>query len=140
MRQRLDDELLPFNVVGDMEALPFPDGAFDAALALACLHHIPDPAPALDEAFRVLRPGGRLFSLDPNSLRARREGAVPVCTTMEVASAICSTSASWPTHCSLLPPSTSPPWKPRWVISDSISLDARPDASCFPVPVSVACF
>ena len=47
VRQRLDDELLPFNVVGDMEALPFPDGAFDAALALACLHHIPDPAPAL---------------------------------------------------------------------------------------------
>ena len=43
MRQRLDDELLPFNVVGDMEALPFPDGAFDAALALACLHHIPHP-------------------------------------------------------------------------------------------------
>jgi SAM-dependent methyltransferase len=78
VRQRLDDELLPFNVVGDMEALPFPDGAFDAALALACLHHIPDPAPALAEAFRVLRPGGRLFSLDPNSLRARREGAMPV--------------------------------------------------------------
>ena len=45
VRQRLDDELLPFNVVGDMEALPFPDGAFDAALALACLHHMPDPVP-----------------------------------------------------------------------------------------------
>ena len=26
----------------------------------------------------MLRPGGRLFSLDPNSLRARREGTLPV--------------------------------------------------------------
>jgi SAM-dependent methyltransferase len=78
VRQRLDDELLRWNVVGDMEALPFPDGSFDAAMALACLHHIPDPRPALDEAFRVLRPGGRLFSLDPNSLRARRAGTMPV--------------------------------------------------------------
>ncbi len=78
VRQRLDDERLPWNVVGDMEALPFPDGAFDAAMALACLHHIPDPAPALDEAFRVLRPGGLLFSVDPNSLRARKAGTMAV--------------------------------------------------------------
>ena len=77
VRQRLDDELLPWNVVGDMEALPFADGAFDAAIVIACLHHIPDPRPALEELVRVLRPGGRVFSQDPNSLRAR-QGPVPV--------------------------------------------------------------
>src|SRR5262249_59054934 len=45
VRQRLDDEQLRWNVVGDMEALPFADESFDAAMAIACLHHIPDPAP-----------------------------------------------------------------------------------------------
>jgi SAM-dependent methyltransferase len=77
VRQRLEDELLPWNAVGDMEALPFATGAFDAAIVIACLHHIPHPAPALAELFRVLRPGGRVFSQDPNSLRARH-GPVPV--------------------------------------------------------------
>jgi SAM-dependent methyltransferase len=78
VRQRLDDELLPYNIVGDMEALPFPDATFDAAMVLACLHHVPHPLPALEEAFRVLRPGGRLFTLDPNSLRARKQGMMPI--------------------------------------------------------------
>jgi len=44
----------------DMHALPLPDASFDQVLllnALACAH---DPAQALAEAARVLRPGGRL--------------------------------------------------------------------------------
>src|SRR5205085_372102 len=43
IRQRLEDPLLEHNVVGDMEALPFRDGLFDAALFVAALHHVPDP-------------------------------------------------------------------------------------------------
>jgi SAM-dependent methyltransferase len=78
IRQRFEDPLLQHNVVGDMEALPFRDAAFDAAMFVAALHHVPDPLRALQEARRVLRPGGRLFALEPSSLRSLGGGAKPV--------------------------------------------------------------
>jgi SAM-dependent methyltransferase len=68
---RNQDEVLVESVVGDMEALPFEDESFDAAMFIAALHHVPDPLPALREAFRVLKPRGRLFAFEPSSLRAR---------------------------------------------------------------------
>jgi SAM-dependent methyltransferase len=78
VRQRGEDPLLPLNVVGDMEALPFASEAFDAVIFVGCLHHVPDPLPALREASRVLRPGGRLFAAEPVSLRAGSAAAEPV--------------------------------------------------------------
>jgi SAM-dependent methyltransferase len=69
---RNEDEVLGENVVADMEALPFADATFDGAMFIAALHHVPDPLPALREAFRVVRPGGQLFAFEPSSLRARR--------------------------------------------------------------------
>jgi SAM-dependent methyltransferase len=42
------------------EALPFEDATFDAVTMISVLHHLDDPAAALAEAGRVLRPGGRL--------------------------------------------------------------------------------
>ncbi len=42
------------------EALPFPDASFDSAVATLVLCSVRDPALALAELRRVLRPGGRL--------------------------------------------------------------------------------
>lgn len=49
---------------GRLESLPIDDGALDAATCVLVLHHVPDPARALAEAARVLRPGGRLLVVD----------------------------------------------------------------------------
>jgi SAM-dependent methyltransferase len=40
------------------EALPWPDGSFDAALAQLVLHFLEDPVAGLAEMRRVVRPGG----------------------------------------------------------------------------------
>ena len=49
---------------GTLEALPIGDGEADVALLVLVLHHVPDPARALAEAARILRPGGRLVVVD----------------------------------------------------------------------------
>lgn len=41
--------------------LPFDDNSFDLVMTAHMLEHLVDPAEALDEMFRVLRPGGRLI-------------------------------------------------------------------------------
>lgn len=53
---------------GDLQRLPFPDGAFDLALVNEVLEHVPDDLVALREVHRVLRPGGRVVVLSPNRL------------------------------------------------------------------------
>lgn len=42
----------------DATALPFPDGAFDRAMALLVLHFVPEASRAIAEMRRVVRPGG----------------------------------------------------------------------------------
>jgi SAM-dependent methyltransferase len=49
-------------VLGDMRALPFQDAVFAEVAHLWCLYHLPDPVVAIEEARRVLRPGGRYFA------------------------------------------------------------------------------
>lgn len=49
---------------GDMEALPIDDGQLDIAMTTLVLHHVPEPARALAEMRRVLKPGGRVLIVD----------------------------------------------------------------------------
>jgi len=50
--------------IADGRRLPFPDATFDLVVSNSMLHHIPDPAPVMDEMARVLRHGGALFVRD----------------------------------------------------------------------------
>jgi ArsR family transcriptional regulator len=65
---------------GELEALPLPSSACDAALAVLVLAWVPEVAPVLAEAARILRPGGRLAVVDlarhADDAFARRLGQV----------------------------------------------------------------
>jgi ArsR family transcriptional regulator len=49
---------------GDMYMLPVPTGSFDLVTIHQVLHYAADPAAAIAEAARALRPGGRLIVVD----------------------------------------------------------------------------
>tara|TARA_B100001093_G_C26823513_1_gene1012976 strand:- start:1702 stop:2478 length:777 start_codon:yes stop_codon:yes gene_type:complete len=68
--ERMDGQLQW--VVGDAMALPFEDNFFDVYTISFGIRNVTRPQEALNEAFRVLRPGGRLmvleFSQIPNDM------------------------------------------------------------------------
>ncbi len=51
-------------VVGDAMALPFPDRSFDVYTITFGIRNVTRIADALAEAYRVLKPGGRLMVLE----------------------------------------------------------------------------
>ncbi len=48
-------------LIGDAERIPLADSSVDVVISTQVLEHLPNPALALSEALRVLRPGGRLI-------------------------------------------------------------------------------
>jgi ubiquinone/menaquinone biosynthesis C-methylase UbiE len=70
---------------GDAMALPFPGGAFDAAIMALVIFFVPDPAKGVAEMVRVVRPGGIVaayawdmigggFTLEPIRIEMRAMG------------------------------------------------------------------
>ncbi|MEP3330975.1 bifunctional demethylmenaquinone methyltransferase/2-methoxy-6-polyprenyl-1,4-benzoquinol methylase UbiE [Sedimentitalea sp.] len=55
-------------VAGDAMSLPFPDNSFDVYTISFGIRNVTVPQQALNEAFRVLRPGGRLMVLEFSQL------------------------------------------------------------------------
>lgn len=53
--------------VGELAAQRFPDGAFDAVTMSHFIEHVHDPLLLLRECHRILKPGGRLVVVTPNS-------------------------------------------------------------------------
>lgn len=53
-------------LTGDMMALPFAAAQFDVVTTGYGIRNVPDISPAIQEIFRVLKPGGLLLSLDFN--------------------------------------------------------------------------
>ena len=51
--------------IASAERLPFADAAFEGAVLLNSLHHVPDPAAALREAARVVGPGRAVVVIEP---------------------------------------------------------------------------
>jgi SAM-dependent methyltransferase len=84
-RARRADVRTVRTLAADATALPFSDDRFDGAWLVSTLGQVPDPTAALQEACRVVRPGGRIvvgeLAYDPHSVffgdlrrRARESG------------------------------------------------------------------
>ena len=70
-RKRAEAEQLATSldwVVGDAMALPFADNSFDVYTISFGIRNVTRPQQALNEAFRVLKPGGRLMVLEFSQL------------------------------------------------------------------------
>lgn len=54
------------DVVGDIHAIPLPDGAIDSIICASVLEHVRDPLKAMSELTRILKKDGRIFLYVPS--------------------------------------------------------------------------
>lgn len=54
------------DVIGRLEQMPFPDASFERVLSIVVLEHTPEPAVAIGEFNRVLKPGGSVHIIVPH--------------------------------------------------------------------------
>ncbi len=60
------------DAINSLERLCFADNTFDAVVFTQVMEHLPEPAAVLAEIARVLRPGGRLILVAPQSWHAHQ--------------------------------------------------------------------
>jgi ubiquinone/menaquinone biosynthesis C-methylase UbiE len=65
-RERTPSGMAAEFVLADAHALPFGEGEFAAARVERTLQHVADPAAAIAEMARVVRPGGRVVATEPD--------------------------------------------------------------------------
>ena len=65
-------------VVGDAMALPFPDNSFDVYTISFGIRNVTRVQDAINEAYRVLRPGGRFMVLEFSSIAPDEDLSPPV--------------------------------------------------------------
>jgi len=53
------------HLVSDIHDLPFLDNSLDAVVNIAVLEHVQEPSKVIMELYRVLKPGGRVYSAIP---------------------------------------------------------------------------
>ena len=58
-------KLSSVDIIGDIAVMPFQDCSIDAILCTQTLEHVKEPKLVLQEFFRVLQPGGKLFITAP---------------------------------------------------------------------------
>lgn len=68
-----EDNMFP-RVAASFDSLPFPDGCFDIAVFASALHYTSDLPATIEEACRVLRPGGRVAILDSPFYKRSADG------------------------------------------------------------------
>jgi len=53
------------DIVGDIHSIPLANESTDAILCLAVLEHVKNPIKAMEEMYRILKPGGRILIYVP---------------------------------------------------------------------------
>lgn len=86
MKHRLRLQQLPGSARhGSVLDCPFADESFDCVVSVGCFHHTGDARRAVEETWRVLRPGGRAYIMVYNKFSLRQWLRWPLGTAIELA-------------------------------------------------------
>src|SRR5687767_2894574 len=61
------DKATGADIIGDIHKIPLADGVMDAVICNCVLEHVENPALALGELHRILKPGGKIFVHVPST-------------------------------------------------------------------------